>query len=183
MSTTTVTQELMNILDSHLSMIKDLTEQVKQLSVRLDGEIIIRGLRDQDISDAFATKIRNAPKEFLAGLDLDLSEYASNDSDIFDTIMAAGYDLTKSNDLDCAVNDIIDCNRCHAFAPKWREFINRINNLAKCDQQLEIDWKAAIELFDDRRMPRSDGPDIDLWGQKADEMRANMVDALAEQLD
>lgn len=139
-------------------------------------------MRDHDISDAFATKIRNAPKEFLAGLDLDLSEYAWCDSDIFDTIMAAGYDLTKSNDLDGAVNDIIDCNRCRAFAPKWRKFINRINNLAKCDQQLEIDWTAAIELFDER-MPRSDGPDIDLWGQKADEMRANMVDALAEQLD
>lgn len=198
MSTTSVTQELMNILDQHLQMITNLAEQVRQLSVRLDAyehktctvptmnaDAIVRGLRDQNVSDDFAGEIRNAPIEILAGLDLDLSSYAEDDSDIFDTIVAAGYDLTKSHSLDDAIYNIFECGLHYNYMLRWQGFIKRINNLTKCDQQLDIDWLAAIKKFDDGRrrleIDISESDVCDVWNRKVDEMRANMVEAAAKQ--
>lgn len=193
-----VTDRLTQAIGLQTAAISDLTTQVKQLKLQLDAEDkktpefdcatlthIKTQLEFKNASDAFLLEIKNVPKRVLATLDLDLSYYLTNNSEIYETIVDAGYDLNKMHNVDDAIYKIFSHGLIYSYMPEWRRIIARINQLINYEPRIQINWSRAIDTYTRENKLRSDVlskyPHFEMWDKLTDTLHRNMATADARE--
>lgn len=170
-------------IEDQIQWLKDMTPQLAALHTRNSGlnEFIIESLQDGAHSRGFTMVVRNCPRDFLKEIKLDMSKYIALESPVFDIVMDAGYSPARLCDLNRAIQNVFTFNYCLPYMPMWRTIVARITKLARTDQVTNVDWNAAVRIFDVSCSQGSDyiqrHDDLEPWIAATKKMRATMVAA------
>lgn len=180
-----IIKNLEHALDDQIHWLKSMTQDIATLAGRSGemNEFIIESLRGGIQSPSFAVIIQNCPSAFLKNLEMDISKYVQSESSVFDIIMNAGYNPEQLCDLDRSVQNVFTYNVCMPYMPKWELMMNRIHKLARNENVINVDWNAAVRIWDSSRSHLNEyiitSPDAARWAEESRSLRADMITAAA----
>lgn len=186
-------------LPKRVDLIRDLNKKLDAMSARivtLEAEsklehlrslsiitiLLSAGFEQNDIINQIPLLLALTRGTNLSDLTINASASVAWESDVFEQLIAHGYDPRKCHGVEQEIIDIIDMNWLYAWYPKHQLMFARIITLASIDwsntSEKNINWKRIVAEFEIRNGcgPRDSdnitSMEATRWKESADKLRA-----------